>query len=90
MPRRWRLLYSRAAQRSLDAMDPQVSRRLVKYLNERVLPLEDPRALGKALQGSKMGNYWRYRCGDYRIVVDIIDLDVVVVVMRVGDRKDVY
>lgn len=66
------------------------SRRIVRYLEERVVASDDPRRLGRALRGSKWEDCWRYRCGDYRIVVRIIDRDVVVVVLRVGHRKNVY
>jgi len=90
MPRPWRLLYSAEVVRNLDAIDQQVARRLVAYLMERVLPLDDPRTLGKALKGSRLGSYWRYRVGSYKIVVDILDQDLVVMVMRAGDRKNVY
>lgn len=90
MPRQWQLRYAPEAIRNLDAMDCQVSKRLVDYLNERVLPLEDPRTMGKVLRGSKWGGCWRYRCGDYRIIVRFLDQEMVVMVLRTGNRKDVY
>jgi mRNA interferase RelE/StbE len=86
----WHLRYAPEAIRNLDSMDGQVSQRLVAYLNERVLLLEDPRMLGKALRGSKWGGCWRYRCGDYRIIVRLIDQEMVVMVLRAGNRKNVY
>jgi len=71
-------------------MDRHDSLRVVKYMEERVVKLDDPRRLGRALKGSKWEDCWRYRCGDYRIIVRIMDEDVVVVVLKVSNRKDVY
>jgi mRNA interferase RelE/StbE len=71
-------------------MDRYESQKLIAYMRERVLPLSDPRSLGKSLKGPKLGKYWRYRCGSYRIIANIIDQDLVVMVVRVGNRKDVY
>ena len=71
-------------------MDHPVRKQLVDYLEERVLPLENPRMMGKALKGRKWGDCWRYRSGDYRIIVRLLDEEVVVMVLRVGNRKEVY
>jgi mRNA interferase RelE/StbE len=59
-------------------------------MGERVAKLENPRSLGQALQGSKFGEYWRYRVGDFRIVCEIQDKKVVVLVLRVGHRREIY
>lgn len=90
MPSHWRLLYSKSVLKELGKLDGTVAGRLTKYMSERVMVLDDPRKLGKALKGSTWGDMWRYRCGDYRIIAQIVDLDVVVIVVRVGHRKDVY
>jgi mRNA interferase RelE/StbE len=90
MASRWALSYSAEATQQLHKMDRPTAQRLIKYLEERVIALDDPRKMGKALRGSKWGDCWRYRCGDYRIVVRLLDDDVVVMVMRVGHRKNVY
>ena len=90
MARSWRLSYTTEAIKNLKGMDLQVSRRLLKFLSERVAVLDDPSRLGKALKGSQWGDCWRYRCGDYRIIVNIIDGELVVMVMRVGHRKEIY
>lgn len=52
--------------------------------------LDDPRSIGEALRGSKLGEFWKYRVGDYRIVSSIEDNSVRIIVVRVGNRKDVY
>jgi mRNA interferase RelE/StbE len=90
MPQAWSLLYSSEALRNLKTLDRQIAERLTMYLEKRVLPLDDPRTLGKVLKGSRLGSYWRYRVGNYRIVVNILDQELVVLVMRLGDRKKVY
>ncbi|MBL8517045.1 MAG: type II toxin-antitoxin system RelE/ParE family toxin [Betaproteobacteria bacterium] len=78
------------ALKDLRKLDRPVQRRLVDFLKERVAPLDDPRALGEALAGAKLGSYWKYRVGDWRIICDIQDKRIVVRVLRVGNRKDVY
>ncbi|RYG81915.1 MAG: type II toxin-antitoxin system RelE/ParE family toxin, partial [Alphaproteobacteria bacterium] len=55
-----------------------------------VIGLPSPRQIGKALEGSELGNYWSYRVGHYRIVCDLIDQRLVVLVLKVGHRRDVY
>lgn len=67
-----------------------MARRLTAFLRERVAPLENPRSLGEALTGSHLGQFWRYRVGDYRIVCDIQDRQVVVLVLKIGHRREVY
>ena len=50
----------------------------------------DPRSVGQALKGSELGEFWKYRIGDYRVIADIEDRVLRVLVVRVGNRKDVY
>lgn len=71
-------------------MDRQVQVRIIGFLKERVAPLDDPRSIGEALAGSKLGNYWKYRVGDWRIVCDIEDQRIIVRVLRVGNRREGY
>jgi mRNA interferase RelE/StbE len=54
-----------------------------------VAPLDDPRSLGKTLQG-RLGEFWRFRVGDYRIICELHDKSLRVVVVRIGNRKDIY
>jgi mRNA interferase RelE/StbE len=58
-------------------------------LQERVLTRNDPRQLGEALEGTKAG-YWRYRVGDYRIICKIEDHRLVVIVVTIGHRREIY
>lgn len=67
-----------------------VRRRIRAFLSERVALLDDPRQLGGALQGAHFAGLWRYRVGDYRILVDIRDEIVTVLVVGIGHRGEVY
>lgn len=86
----WRIELDQAAEHDLGKLDPQVSRRILKFLHDRVAALDDPRSIGQALRGSRLGDFWKYRVGDYRIICDIQDKRVVVLVLRVGNRREVY
>jgi mRNA interferase RelE/StbE len=86
----WKIEVSPAAERELNKLDVQHTRHILKFLHERVAKLDDPRSVGKALQGPRMGEFWKYRVGDYRLVCKIEDDRVVVLVLRVGHRKEIY
>ncbi|WP_239685071.1 type II toxin-antitoxin system RelE family toxin [Ventosimonas gracilis] len=59
-------------------------------MHERVAPLDDPRSIGQALKGSRLGIYWKYRVGDYRIISSIEDDALRTLVVRIGNRHDLY
>lgn len=63
---------------------------ILEFLRSRLASLENPREIGEALASSKLGNYWKYRVGDWRIICDIQDKRIVVRVLRVGNRREVY
>jgi len=86
----WKIELSELADRELTRLDPQHSQRILKFLHERVAKLDDPRSIGKALQGSRFGELWRYRVGNFRIICKVEDVQLVVLVIRIGHRKDVY
>ena len=86
----WTVKLDHAAERDLDKLDPQVARRILAFLFGRVARLEDPRCIGAALKGSEMGAYWKYRVGDWRIICEIRDAQIVVYVLAVGNRREVY
>lgn len=86
----WKVELDPAAERELDKLDPQVSRRLLKFLFERVAILDDPRSLGEALKGSRLGELWKYRQGDYRIISSIEDRTLLILVVKIGHRREVY
>ena len=86
----WKIEFDPAAQRELGKLDPQTARRILAFLDNRVAKLDDPRSIGKALKGSELGDFWRYRVGDYRIIASIEDGVLRILVMRIGNRKQVY
>ena len=86
----WKIDYTESAERQLHKLDRQAGKRIVDFMDERVAPLDDPRSTGKALTGAVFGSYWRYRVGDYRLICDIQDGKLCVLVIEVGNRKEVY
>jgi mRNA interferase RelE/StbE len=85
----WTIEYSDTAERQLRKLDRQTARRIVQYMDERVAVLDDPRTMGKALTGP-LGGFWRYRVGDYRVICEIRDRALCVLVIRIGNRREVY
>ncbi len=86
----WTVELDPAAEKELDKLDPQQARRILKFLFERVAHLDDPRSIGEALHGSRLGTLWKYRVGDYRIISSIEDNVSHILVVKIGDRKEVY
>ena len=86
----WKIEFAPEAVRELNKLDGQISRRILKFLRDRVANLDNPRSIGSALQGAKLGEFWKYRVGDYRIICRIEDARMLVLVLRVGHRREVY
>lgn len=86
----WKVELDPAAERELGKIDQQTARRILAFLHGRVAQLDDPRSIGEALKGSKLGAFWKYRVGDYRIVASIEDGALRILVVRIGNRREVY
>lgn len=86
----WKVELSTLAQKNLDQLDPQIARRILAFLNDRIIPLDDPRSIGSALKGSRLGEFWKYRVGDYRVISSIEDGALTILVVRIGNRREVY
>lgn len=86
----WRIEISGGAQKGLDGLDRQMAARILRFLSDRVAPLDDPRSVGEALRGPVLGRFWKYRVGDHRVIADIRDGRLLILVVRIGNRKDVY
>jgi mRNA interferase RelE/StbE len=86
----WKIELSAQVDRELRKLDPQQCKRILKFLHERLAPLDNPRRIGQALQGSKLGEFWKYRVGDYPLVCKIEDQQLLILVLRVGHRREVY
>jgi mRNA interferase RelE/StbE len=87
---RWSVEFDAAAAKELRKLDAPVARRIVAFLRERVAGRDDPRAIGEALRGDVLGEHWKYRLGDYRVIARIVDRRLVVMVVRIGHRREVY
>ena len=85
----WQIDLTETASKQLAKIDKQTARRIIKFLRERIAPLDDPRSTGKALTGP-LGGFWRYRVGDYRLICDIQDGALCVLVVEIGNRREVY
>lgn len=86
----WNINYTDTAKKQLKKLDRQVALRIVDFMDERIAGLDDPRSTGKALTGLLLGAYWRFRVGEYRVICDIQDGALCVLVIEVGNRKEVY
>ena len=86
----WTIEFAPEAVRELDKLDRQVARRVLKFLRDRVAKLQDPRSTGSALKGSKLGEFWKYRIGDYRVICRIEDDRLLILVLRIGHRGEIY
>ena len=86
----WRIEFDAAAKKDLEKLDKPAAKRITEFLRTRLLPLEDPRTLGAALRGPRFGELWKYRVGDYRIICRIEDDRLCVLVVAVGNRREVY
>jgi mRNA interferase RelE/StbE len=86
----WLIKFDDKAKKDLAAIDKAAAKRITKFLRERVSQLDDPRSIGEALKGSTLGAFWKYRVGDYRIISDIEDGALRVLVVRIGNRREVY
>lgn len=86
----WKIELDPAAERELDKIDPQTAKRILAFLHGRVAKLDNPRSIGEALKGSRLGEFWKYRVGDWRIIASIEDGALRILVVRVGNRREVY
>lgn len=86
----WTIEFAEGAARQLRKLDRTVARRIIAFLRERVSTAADPRSLGEALKGDELGRFWKYRVGDYRVIAEIRDREIRIVVVRLGHRSAVY
>ena len=86
----WNIVFERKEQKQFDRLDDKTKKRIAKFIDERLIPSENPLSLGKALVGKSFGDHVRFRVGDYRLVCDIQDKEITILVLRIGHRKEVY
>ncbi|MDQ5920716.1 MAG: mRNA interferase RelE/StbE [Pseudomonadota bacterium] len=85
----WKVKFDKLAEKDLNKLDKQIAVRILKFLNERIAKLENPRPLGESLKG-QFEKYCKYGVGDYRIICNILDNTLTIIVVRVVNRKSVY
>ncbi len=85
----WTIEYTNRARNQLDNLGHPAARRIRNYMNERVAVLENPRLRGRSMTGNR-GGLWRYRVGNYRVICDIQDEVLRILVVEVGHRGQVY
>jgi mRNA interferase RelE/StbE len=86
----WNIEFDKDARKELAKLDGKVSKRILKFIFERLAQRDNPRELGEALTGARLGEFWKYRVGDYRVIAKIEDQTVSILVVRIGNRRDVY
>ena len=84
----WTIDYADTAKGQLRKLDKQTARRIVDFMDERIAKMENPRSTGKALTGP-LGGLWRYRVGDFRVICDIQDAVLRILVVQVGSRGEI-
>ena len=85
----WKIEFSAVARKQLHALDRPVQKKIVDYLKDRIEDCKSPRHFGEALSANR-AVLWRYRVGDYRIICEIQDDKVIVLVLTIGHRREVY
>ena len=86
----WKVELSNLARKNLRLLDHQVSKRIMVFLLSKIAASANPRNFGCALQGSELGEFWRYRVGDYRVIAQILEDEVKILEVKIGNRKQVY
>jgi mRNA interferase RelE/StbE len=86
----WIIKYTESSSKQIKKLDKQTALRVLDYMDERVAVLANPHSLGKNLKGPKVGEYWRYRVGDIRVICNIVDGQMTVLVIEIGNRREVY
>jgi mRNA interferase RelE/StbE len=86
----WDIQFERRAQKEFNQFEPAARQRILKFLVDRVAPSVNPRSLAEPLQGDQFSGLWRFRVGDYRLIAHISDQQVLVLVVRVGHRRNIY
>ena len=86
----WTISYTDTARKELRKLDKQTARRILDYMDERIAGAANPRDTGKALTGPLLGTFWRYRVGDCRVICEIQDGKLCVLVIEIGHRREVY
>lgn len=86
---KYRVVYEREAIKSFSKIDKKQQILIISWIEKNLLDTDNPKKHGKALKGN-LKNYWRYRVGNYRILADIDDNQIKIIIVNIGHRKDIY
>lgn len=86
----WTIELDPSVEKELDKLDRQQAKRIIRFLFDRIAHLDDSHSVGEALKGSRFSTLWKYRVGDYRIISSIEDSTSRILVVRIGNRKEIY
>jgi len=86
----WAIEFSPEAARELNRLDAQHARKILKFLNDRVSKIDNPRSISSALHGERFGEFWKYRVDDYRLICRIEEERLLILVLRIGHRREIY
>jgi len=85
----WQVKFTNMAAKQFSTLDKPVKQRIISFLENRLATMDNPKQIGKALQGT-LSEYWAYRVGNYRILTQHQDEQLLILVVEVGHRKEVY
>lgn len=86
---KYEVVYSKQAKSDLKKMDKNTAKLVLAWIEKHLIGCNNPRSIGKGLSANRSGQ-WRYRVGDYRILAEIIDNDIIIYIIGVGHRKNIY
>ena len=86
---KYQVVYTKKAIKSLSKIDRSQQRLIVSWIEKNLINTDNPRALGKSLKAD-LKEYWRYRVGNYRILADIDNDQIKIIIFNIGHRKDIY
>ena len=86
----WKLDYTSKSRKQLQKLDSSVCIIILKWLDKNINNCENPRAFGKLLTGGDIAGQWRYDIGDYRVICDIQDNNILVLALNIGHRSKIY
>ena len=86
----WKIRFTPEADKTLARLGSEAEKQVLKFMRQRVSVLDDPRGIGEPLKGSRFAGLWRYRSGDYRILCEIQDEEIIILDVLVGHRREIY
>ena len=86
---KYQVFYEKKAIKSLSKIDKNQQKMIYAWIEKNLVGTDNPKKYGKALKGN-LKEYWRYRVGNYRILADINNEEIRIVIINIGHRKDIY